>query len=539
MALSRRLLGLAAGGLALGLAALPFGLAEPARAETPPNILVIATSIDDIVSLDPQESFEFSGSDILNNLYGSLVSFDPSDFSKGYVPDIAESWEVSEDGRVFTFTIREGLSFSSGNPVTARDVEFSLRRAVGMAKTPSFILTQFGFTPENMAETLVALDDRTFQLTTDKTYAESFVLNCLTATIAYIVDSETVKANEVDGDFGNGWLKANSAGSGAYTLVSWKPNESYTLQANGDFWRGTPAMERVIVRHIPESATQRLLLERGDVDIARNLNPEDISAVEGADGIAVDSDLRGRIMYFSLSQKNPTLAKPEVVEAFKWLTDYEGMANSFLKGQYTVHQAFLPLTYMGELKDQPYSLNIEKARELLAAAGEGEGFPVEIIVRTAQERVEIAQTLQQAFAEVGIETTISQATGAQTLAKYRAREFDIYVGAWGPDYPDPHTNADTFADNPNNADDAGLTGKLAWRVGWDIPELSAKTQAAVVEQDRDARAEMYRDIQREWQATSPFVPMFQKIEQVARRDTVEGFVTGSAITAAFYWTVSK
>ncbi len=533
MRLTRRLLG------ALGLAAaLPLGLA-PATAETPPNMLVIATSIDDIVSLDPQESFEFSGSDILNNMYGSLVSFDPTDLSKGYVPDIAESWEISGDGRVFTFKIREGLTFHSGNPITAKDVEFSLRRAVAMKKTPSFILTQFGFTEENMGETLLALDDTTFQLTTDKTYATSFVLNCLTATIAYIVDSEVVSANAVDGDFGNAWLRTNSAGSGAYKLVSWKANEAYTLEANPDFWRGTPAMQRVIVRHIPESATQRLLLERGDVDIARNLNPEDISAVDGAEGIAVDSDLRGRIMYFSLSQKNPVLAKPQVREAFKWLTDYEGMANSFLKGQYTVHQAFLPLTYMGELKDQPYTLDVEKAKALLAEAGEADGFEVEIIVRTAQERVEIAQTLQQAFAEAGITATISQATGKQTLAKYRSREFDIYVGAWGPDYPDPHTNADTFAHNPNNSDDAGLTGKLAWRVGWDIPEMTAATEAALVEADRDTRAQMYVDIQKDFQATAPFVPMFQKIEQVARRDNVSGFVTGSAITAAFYWSVTK
>jgi peptide/nickel transport system substrate-binding protein len=158
----------------------PFALPVPqALAETPPNILVIASQIDDIVSLDPQESFEFSGSDIANNMYGSLVSFDPTDLSKGYQPDIAESWEVSGDGKVFTFKIRSGMTFVSGNPVTARDAEFSLRRAVAMAKTPSFILTQFGFTPENIGETLVALDDSTFQMTTDKKYATSFVLNCL------------------------------------------------------------------------------------------------------------------------------------------------------------------------------------------------------------------------------------------------------------------------------------------------------------------------------------------------------------------------
>ncbi len=520
------------------LAAAPaFG--RMAFAETPPNMLVIAGTIDDIVSLDPQESFEFSGSDILNNMYGSLVSFDPKDLSAGYIPDLAESWEISNEGKTFTFKMRPGVKFTSGNPVTAKDVEYSLRRAVAMEKTPSFILTQFGFNADNMEETLVATDDMTFQLTTDKTYATSFVLNCLTATIAYVVDSETVKANEVDGDWGNGWLKTNSAGSGAYSLVNWKANESYTLQVNPEFWRGAPAMQRVIIQHIGESATQRLLLEKGDVDIARNLTPEDIAAVEAQEGIEVDSDLRGRIMYFSLNQAKPILSDPKVIEAMKYLVDYEGMANSFLKGQYTVHQAFLPLTYMGELKEKPYSLDIEKAKALLAEAGHGDGFELEIIVRTAQERVQIAQSLQNTFAQAGITVSITQGTAKQILARYRARDFDIYLGAWGPDYPDPHTNADTFAHNPDNSLEAGLTGKLAWRNSWDIPEMTKATEAALVEQDRDTRAQMYVDIQREWQKTSPFVPMFQKIEQVARRSNVQGFVTGSAITAAFYWPVTK
>lgn len=520
--------------------ALPLGIAtQQAKAETPPDILVIANRIDDITSLDPQESFEFAGSDILNNMYGSLVSFDPSDLSKGYQPDIAESWTVSEDGKTFTFKIRQGLKFHSGNPVTARDVEYSLRRAVAMKKTPSFIVTQFGFTPENMEETLKALDDSTFQLVTDKKYATSFVLNCLTATIAYIVDAETVKANEQDGDWGNTWLKTNSAGSGAYKLANWKANESYTIVANPDFYKGEPKMKRVIVRHIAESATQRLLLEKGDIDIARNLNPEDISAISSNGDLAVDSDLRGRIMYFSMNQKHPIMSKPKVREAMKYLADYEGMANSFLKGQYTVHQAFLPLTYMGELKDKPYTLDVEKAKALLAEAGHADGFEAEIIVRTAQERIEIAQSLQNTFAKAGVNVTISQATGKQTLAKYRAREFDIYVGAWGPDYPDPHTNADTFSHNPDNSDEAKLTGKLAWRNAWDIPDMTKATEAAVQELDTAKRAQMYVDIQKEHQMTSPFAPMFQKIEQTGRRSNVSGFVTGSAITAAFYWTVAK
>jgi peptide/nickel transport system substrate-binding protein len=523
-------------------AALAVTLAMPAPralAETPPDILVIASRIDDIITLDPQESFEFSGSDIANNLYGSLVSFVPADLSKGYQPDIAESWEVSGDGKVFTFKIRPGLKFTSGNPVTARDVEFSLRRAVALEKTPSFILTQFGFTKDNMGETLKALDDSTFQLTTDKKYATSFVLNCLTATISYIVDAETVKANEVDGDWGNAWLKTNSAGSGAYKLVNWKPNESYTLEANPGYWRGEPTMKRIIVRHIDESSTQRLLLEKGDVDIARNLSPEDIAAVEANSNLAVDSDLRGRIMYLGLSQKHPILSKPKVIEALKYLVDYDGMANSFLKGQYVPHQAFLPLTYLGELKDKPFTLDIEKAKALLAEAGHADGFDVTINVRTDEDRIQIAQTLQSTFAQAGINVTINQGTGKQVLGLYRARTFDIALEAWGPDYPDPHTNADTFAHNPDNSDAAQLTGKLAWRVSWDIPEMTKATAAAVEEADTDKRRQMYIDIQKEFQRTAPFVTMLQKIEQIGRQANVKGFVTGSAITAAYYWTVSK
>ena len=523
-------------------AALTVPLSAPvpqALAETPPNILVIASRIDDIITLDPQESFEFSGSDIANNLYGSLVSFDPTDLSKGYQPDIAESWEVSGDGKVFTFKIRPGLTFTSGNPVTAQDVEFSLQRAVALEKTPSFIVTQFGFTKDNMGETLKALDDSTFQLTTDKKYATSFVLNCLTATIAYIVDSKEVKAHEADGDWGNAWLKTNSAGSGAYKLVNWKPNESYTLEANPAYYKGEPAMKRVIVRHIDESATQRLLLERGDVDIARNLSPEDIAAIEANSELAVDSDLRGRIMYLGLSQKHPILSNPKVIEALKYLVDYDSMADSFLKGQYVPHQAFLPLTYLGELKDKPYSLDIDKAKALLAEAGYPDGFEVTINVRTDEDRIQIAQSLQSTFAKAGIKVTLNQGTGKQVLGLYRARTFDIALEAWGPDYPDPHTNADTFAHNPDNSDEAQLTGKLAWRVSWDIPEMTKQTAAAVEELDVDKRRQMYIDIQKEFQKTAPFVMMFQKIEQIGRRANVNGFVTGSAITAAFYWTVTK
>ena len=154
---------------AVAVSALLAGSAiAPAHAETPDNMLVIANRIDDIKTFDPAESFEFAGADVSRNVYEKLVNFDPLNLDAGYEPQLAESWDISEDGKTITFTMAEGHVFSTGNPVTAKDAEFSLRRAVTLNKTPSFILTQFGFTPENVEQTIVASDDKTLVLTLDK-----------------------------------------------------------------------------------------------------------------------------------------------------------------------------------------------------------------------------------------------------------------------------------------------------------------------------------------------------------------------------------
>ena len=512
-------------------------VAVPAQAETPANMLVIANRIDDITTLDPAQSFEFAGSDVSRNIYSRLINFDPMNLEAGYEPDLAESWTVSEDGKTITFTMREGVKFHSGNPVRAEDAAWSLQRAVILNKTPSFILTQFGFTADNVMD-MIKADGNTVSITTDKRYATSFVLNCLTATIGGIIDKELAMANEVDGDMGNNWLKTNTAGSGAYTLVGWKPNESVTLQSNPDFYKGAPAMERVVVRHVQESSTQRLMLERGDIDVARNLNPDDVAGIAGKSGLAVDNELRGRLMYISLNQKHPELSKPEVRQAIKYLVDYEGMQNSFLKGQYVIHQNFLPATYLGAVDENPFSLNIEKAKELLAAAGV-EGLEIEVGVREAQERIEIAQSLQNTFGQAGIKINITVGTAKQILSRYRARELDMYMGAWGPDYPDPHTNAGTFAYNPDNSDEAGATGLLAWRNAWDTGGLTERVAAAVVEGDRDVRAKMYGEIQATFRDIAPFAILFQKIEQTGRADNVQNLNLGGAITVVSYWPVTK
>jgi peptide/nickel transport system substrate-binding protein len=523
----------AAVALAVGLSVAPV----VAMAETPADTLVIADKIDDIISLDPAESFEFSGNDLLNNVYDSLIELDPANLGP-LVPGLAESWEVADDGVTYTFKMRQGAKFHSGNPVTAEDAAWSLQRAVILNKTPSFILTQFGFTPENVAEKIKATDDSTLVIVTDKPYAPTFFFNCLTSIVASIVDKTEALAHEVDGDFGYQWLTTNSAGSGAYRLRQYKPSDSYVLEAVPDGWRGAPPLARVFVRHVPEPATQRLLLENGDIDIARRLTPVDVEGVAGNPDIEVVAEQRGRIYYLALNQAVEPLDNPKVVEAVKYLIDYEGMANSFLKGSNIVHQSFLPAGFLGAIDDAPYSFDVEKGKALLEEAGVGP-INARLWVRNEQERLEIAQSLQNTLAQGGINVELRVGTGAEVLTDYRARKQEFIMEAWGPDYPDPHTNADTFARNPDNSEEAQLTGVLAWRNAWPATETNDLVNAAVLEQDGDKRAEMYQEMQRIHQKASPFAPLFQQIDQVAMRSNIEGFSAGGSISSAAFYTTSK
>lgn len=525
-------------GRAAALAALMAGTAPMAlMAETPADTLVVADAIDDIVSIDPHEAFEFSGVDLNNNVYDTLIELDPTKPGE-LVPGLAESWSVADDGMTYTFKVKSGITFSSGNPLTAEDAALSLRRVVKLNKTPAFILTQFGLTPENVDQ-MITFEGDTVTLKTDKAYAPSFVYNCLTAGVANIVDIKTVMANEVDGDMGNAWLKSNSAGTGAYVLRSFKPNEGYVLEARAGHWRGDAPIKNVFMQHVPEGATQRLLLEKGDIDIGRELTPTDIAGFEGNADIKVQNDVGGQVYYLALNQKKAELANPKVQEAMRWAVDYAGMTDSILKGQWVVHQAFLPQGFLGALTETPYSLDLEKAKALMAESGVTLPLEVKFTVRNNQERMDIATSLQNTFAQIGVNLVLDVGDGAAGLATYRGRLHEITLQTWGPDYPDPHTNASTFAMNPDNSDEAGNTGYLAWRTAWDPGELHAMTEAAVVEKDTEKRKAMYEDIQRKHRDNSAFVMMFQQARQDAMRANVMGFYAGGATDSASYWTVTK
>ncbi len=150
--------------LSAGAALSLLMMAAPAAfAETPKDTLVEGFAIDDIITMDPGEAFELSTAEITTNSYSLLVRLDMDDTSK-VKGDLAESWSVSDDGLTYTFKLKSGLKFASGNPVTAEDVAWSFERAVKLDKSPAFILTQFGLTGDNVTEKAKAADAEHFRL---------------------------------------------------------------------------------------------------------------------------------------------------------------------------------------------------------------------------------------------------------------------------------------------------------------------------------------------------------------------------------------
>ena len=263
-----------------------------ARAATPKGVVVMAKQIDDIVSFDPAKSYEFTNGEVDANCYRRLIRPSLDDATK-IEGDLAQSWTVSPDGLTFTFKLHRDAKFESGNPVTAKDAAFSLQRVVKLNKTPGFIVTQFGFNPDNVETMIRAVDDYTLEMKLPgEAEATSFILYCLSANVGSVVDMKTVMANQSNGDLGNAWLKSRTAGGGPFKLTEWAASDHVIIDVNPNAAE-TPLMHRIVMRHVADPSAQLLLLQKGDVDMARDLGSDQLKTIAANQDLTVVSSPQG------------------------------------------------------------------------------------------------------------------------------------------------------------------------------------------------------------------------------------------------------
>ena len=492
--------------------------AAPAGDElTRDNTLVFAADMTDIITLDPAVAYEFGGILPVGNMYETLASFNPG--NPEIVPLLAESWEIADAGDMWTMTFKldPDAKFASGNPVTANDVAYSWNRAMEINKSPAWLLIDVC---QMTKETIVAVDAGTVELKIPKAVSPNVCLAVLTFTVAAVVEQAALEPN-MGTDMGESWLNDNSAGSGPYVLNGWERSSTVTLDANPDYWGGTaPAMKRVILQNMPESANRQAAIETGDADIVQELGPEQAAALESNPDISLVKGLSTLLAYASVNATMPPFDNADARLALRYAINYDNII-TLLGGNGELVQEIIPIGFAGHVGNNPFTQDLEKAKELFANAGVTEGavIPFTVATGTGPGGVDwaiIAASIQADLAQIGITLDIQLLQQSELLTKYRAQELPMLLMNWGPDYTDPDANGTPFANYEANS--------LAWRNSWNDPQAIELSKQAAIELDPAKRIELYAQLVEYMQNNGPFAMLYQPSRVYALRNNVQGFI---------------
>ncbi|MEQ5872541.1 ABC transporter substrate-binding protein [Sagittula sp. NFXS13] len=508
----------------LGTLVATTSLTQQAQAETPADQLIVGFNMNNVLTMDPAAITGSDAVQILNNVYDTIVRLDPD--TKKLTPSLAERWEIAPDNRSVTFYLDPDATFASGNPITAEDVRFSLSRPIELTLAQSTWLVSRGYSPENIGEMFEVVDDKTFRLHLPQPDDPRLIMMVLTINgPGSILDSKLVAEHD-DGDNGTAWLTNNSAGSGAFTIGQWRANEFVILNQNADYWGGAPAMSRVLMRHLPESQTQRLALEQGDLDIGYSLAAPDLTALETNEDITVETVPSAGFYYLAVSMEDERFANPKVREALRYLIDYDGINTAIMPYFGVERQRPISSGAFGVLPDLEYTLDVDKAKALLAEAGYPDGFDTTIRVISTQEFLDSATAIQGTLAQAGINAEIITGGGGQIYGAMRERNFELLVGrGGGGQLPHPDSNLRALIYNPDNSQEAGLTNYQGWRTSFMDEGLNEMIEAALVEPDAEKQAKLYQDIQEEMEAAVPSIqPFSERVVTAAYQDDVDGII---------------
>jgi len=509
--------------------------AAPAAEVSPQETLIYHADFSDQISMDPALVYEFGGIEVVGQCYQTLVSFEPGDASLSLKPVLAKTWDIKDSGDMWTLTFHldEKAKFASGNPVTADDVVYSWSRAIDLNKSPAFLFIDIA---QLKKENMKAVDPQTVEVKLPKTASPQVFLSILSFSIASVVEKALVSAN-AGSDMGSTWLNDHSAGSGPYSLTRWERSAQVTLDVNPNYWGAVPAIKHVIMRNVTELANLQSAIETGDADIVKDLGPEQVKALEGNADVQIVKADTTLLVYVGMNAKSPPLDNPDVREAIRYAVNYDEIVNNLLSGNGNTVQEIIPAGLFGHTGENPFKQDIAKAKDLIAKAGVKEGTEVELLIPAGfapggVEWATLAAKLQSDIQQIGLKINIKQIQQSELLNIYRAQKGQMVMINWGPDFPDPDGNVTPFTNYDAKS--------IAWRNGWEAPDIAKLSQQAALEQDNTKRADLYKQLTERVLHEGPYLVLYQPTRLFGVRKNIKGFAYTPADTPqTSFWLISK
>ena len=498
--------------LAAATSLLALGsLSAPALAQTPPGVLIVG-QIAEPKSLDPAAVTAVNDFRILVNLYEGLVRYKPGTLE--VEPQLATSWEISEDGTEYTFTLREGVTFHDGTPFNAEAVKFNFDRMLDEAHpfhdTGPFPLAFFF----SSVETTEVIDDLTVKFTLNAPYAP--FLSNLAYPTGLLVSPAAVEAGGAD--FGR-----SPVGTGPFKFAEWRSNEAVVIEKNADYWGEPAGTDAVVFRPITDANTRVAEMLAGGIDMMVEVPPTALSQFQGG-GFDIVEQAGPHVWFLILNAKEGPFADKRVRQAANYAINKEAIVNDVLEGTADVAAGPTPPAFAWAYDESldPYPYDPEKAKELLAEAG-AEGAELTFYVTEGGsgmlDPIAMGTAIQADLAAVGLDVSIETYEWNTFLGEVNPGlegKADMAEMAWMTNDPDtlPYLALRTDAWPDKGGFNSGY---------YSNPEVDALLEEARTATDQAKRAELYQQMQKIVQDDAPWVFVANWKQNAVTSDRVENF----------------
>jgi peptide/nickel transport system substrate-binding protein len=487
------------------------------------STLVVAVT-ETSASMDPAVNWDYGSATIFSACYEGLMKASRGSTTSILETDLAESYKITNDGRTYTFRLQKGIRFADGSPLTAESIKFSFDRISTINQGAAAL-----FTP---IKSLEVLDDLTVSMHLKYPFGP-FLRALASPWGPGIVNPNAVKAHSKNAkDFGMAWLYNHSAGSGPYMLESWEQARNQaTLVRNTSWWRDWSkhqGPDRVIIRWIQDSATHRLLLEQGEIDVSVGLNGTDFEAIQSNPNIRTERHMSPRMRNIKFNVTKAPLTDVRVRRALAHTFDCERAIKDVLRGNAFHMDSVIAKGYAGYAPASiHYDYNLDTARQLLKQAGYANGFELDIAVPEWPQGDSVMQFWQASLSQLGIKATIRDIPNSvyfqiQTSPKTSP---EVTTGGFGPDYADAFEPlVDSYDIRVGPFEDNGY---------YSNPKVAALLDKARVIVDDKKRFAVYKQIIDLVAADSPSIWCIQDADLVAMRRNVQGYHYSFLLTKAY------